>query len=68
MQVEQRGQAKEMTINCPICSKVLPDKLGSYKEDKIHEIHSFIDELNADAVALSDPVILARMRARWDKI
>ena len=53
-----------MTINCPICDKTLPDRLGSYKEDKIHEIHSFIDELNADVVVLSDPVIMARMREK----
>lgn len=57
-----------MTINCPVCKKILPDRLGSYKEGKIHEIHSFIDELNADVVVLSDPVIMARMREKWSKI
>ncbi len=57
-----------MAINCPVCDKTLPDKFGSYKEDKIHDIHSFIDELNAGVVALSDPVIMAQMRERWDRI
>lgn len=57
-----------MAINCPICNKTLPDKFGSYKEDKIHDIHSFIDELNAGVVAFSDPVIMAQMRERWDRI
>jgi hypothetical protein len=42
----------------------LPDKFASYKESKIHNTHSFIDELNADVVALSDPVVKARMKER----
>lgn len=57
-----------MTINCPVCDKTLPDKFGSYKKDKIHDIHSFVDELNTDVVPLSDPVIMARMRERWNRI
>jgi hypothetical protein len=57
-----------MTIRCPVCGKELPDKFASYKESKIHNIHSFVDELNADVVALSDPVVRARMKERWDKI
>jgi hypothetical protein len=55
-------------MNCPVCKKELPSKFSLYKEEKIHDIHSFIDELNADVFAISDPVVMAKMRERWKKI
>lgn len=36
----------------------LADEFGSYKDDKIHDIHSFVGELNADVMQYSDPFLM----------
>jgi hypothetical protein len=50
---------KEMTIECPVCKQALPDKFQLYKDDKIHALHSMIDELNAGLVPVGDPTFAA---------
>jgi hypothetical protein len=56
-----------MTLNCPICNKELPTKFGLYKEDAIHDIHSFVDDMNEGLHPLGDPVLIARLKERIKK-
>jgi hypothetical protein len=56
-----------MTINCPICNKELPIRFGIYKAEAIHDIHSFVDDVNEGIHPQSDPVLTARLRERIRK-
>jgi hypothetical protein len=53
-----------MTIKCPICDKELPTRFGIYKSEAIHDIHSFVDDINEGIHPHGDPVLLARLKER----
>ena len=52
-----------MPTTCPVCKQKLPHKFQMYKVDKIHALHSMIDELIAGHVPVGDPTFTAALTA-----